>query len=469
VAATINRRRFLQLSVAAAPPLLFQRPRPSNAPVVIVGAGLAGLRAATVLQSAGREVVVLEARPRPGGRVLTIRSTFDDGLYAEAGAIRIPSVHKTVLRVVREHRLTLLPFESSVGSPKVASPVSSGAPADAPGSALRSDEKGLSARALLDRYVGTLPSELGEASASPDAYARWREYDRLTWPAWLLSRKASPEAVRLMTLGGDSRDLSALWVLRQFAMLRGSNVFFKISGGMDRLPNAMATALGAAVRYGAAVVRVSRETAGATRVEYETRGRVERVTASHVVLTVPFSTLRQIEIRPRFSQAKERAIESLEYYAGVRILLQSRNRFWTRAGLNGSARTERAEIWDCTYERPVGPRGILGATTGGSTGRQFLDLTTEASEALGVDVVAEAFPEIRSSVEKAMVLRWPLEPWSRGAFAIFRPGQMTAMMPEISRPEEGVFFAGEHTSSWMGWMEGALESGERAAREVLAS
>jgi monoamine oxidase len=89
--------------------------------------------------------------------------------------------------------------------------------------------------------------------------------------------------------------------------------------------------------------------------------------------------------------------------------------------------------------------------------------------ALGVDVVAEAFPEIRTAFEKGVVHSWPLERWSRGAFVTFRPGQMTAMMPAISQPEHGFHFAGEHTSSWMGWMEGALESGERAAREVLAS
>ena len=115
----MNRRRFLRLS-AAAPALI----HPSLAGqtvnrgerVVIVGAGLAGLRAADLIRKAGREVMVLEARPQPGGRVLTIRSPFDDGLYAEAGPVRISSAHKTVLQLVREHGLTLVPFEPSTGS-----------------------------------------------------------------------------------------------------------------------------------------------------------------------------------------------------------------------------------------------------------------------------------------------------------------------------------------------------------------
>ena len=116
-------------------------------------------------------------------------------------------------------------------------------------SALRADERGLNSRALLERYVGTLADSLAEPAATQASYDAWREYDRLTWPEWLLQRGASPEAVRLMTLGGDSSALSALYMLRQFAMLRTSSQLFKIAGGMDRLPQAMAAALGDVVRY----------------------------------------------------------------------------------------------------------------------------------------------------------------------------------------------------------------------------
>jgi monoamine oxidase len=147
---------------------------------------------------------------------------------------------------------------------------------------------------------------------------------------------------------------------------------------------------------------------------------------------------------------------------------RSRTRFWHASGLSGYARTDQpAEIWDCTYDLPA-DQGILGATVGGALGRSLLELSEDTCVLFGRDLVAATFKDIRADFVKGVAHRWALEPWSRGAFAVFHPGQMTSMMPDISRPEGRVHFAGEHTSSWTGWMEGALLSGERAAREVLS-
>ena len=87
---------------------------------------------------------------------------------------------------------------------------------------LKPDDNGLDQAGLLDRYIGVLPSDLAEPAATADSYARWGSYDRVTWPDYLRSRGAAPEAIKLMTLGGDPTEVSALYVLRQVAMLRRS-------------------------------------------------------------------------------------------------------------------------------------------------------------------------------------------------------------------------------------------------------
>ena len=457
----MNRRRFLR-HVASGAALVAPVVRSVSAraldpgdPVVVIGAGLAGLRAADVLHKAGIPVIVLEAQARAGGRVRTVRGLFDDGLHAEAGPTRIAGAHQAVLRAARACKLPLV-LHAVTGADVTAvhgRPASTLEGQRAWMLDLKPDEQKMTPAELLNQYVGSV----GISSA----------YDRLSWPEWLRSRGASPDAIKLMTVGADSAAVSALYVLRQYEMLRASTQRYAIGGGMDRLPAAMAASLAGMIRYNAPVFRVERQSSR-FRVDYRDGAAVRSVTAARVVFAVPSMTLRQIEVKPRLSRMKEQAIEQLSYYDAVRFLIQVKRPFWKAAGLSGSARTDRAtEIWDASSDQTAASRGILAATTGGAMGRRTLGMTSDASLSVGVDLIADAFPGVRSEFEKGAVYRWTTEPWARGAFALYRPGQMTTVMPVLASAESGLHFAGEHTSIWTGWMEGALESGERVAREVL--
>ena len=121
-------------------------------------------------------------------------------------------------------------------------------------------------------------------------------------------------------------------------------------------------------------------------------------------------------------------------------------------------------LYDPAFERDACGLGFVARLD-----REIPGPADEGCVGRGTEIVAQAFPMIKANLERGVAQRWARDPWARGAFVAFKPGQMTTMMPEIARPEGRVHFAGEHTSSWMTWMEGALQSAERAAREIMAA
>jgi monoamine oxidase len=475
-----SRRRFLQdtaLAVAAVsvgmpsfkPLHRVQASTPET--VVVVGAGPAGLAAAHRLRGSAKRVIVLEARDTAGGRIRTVRAPFDDGLYGEAGAARISEAHSFTLGWVNELGLSIMPFAATNGAALLTVHGKRFSASDneslrAVDLDLRPDERGLTPGALLNRYVGDVLADVGALDPGADVYRSWQTYDSETWPNWLRGRGASESAVALMTLGADPMALSALYVLRQIALHGGARRYYTIRGGMDRLPKAIAADLGDSVKYNAAVVSIDHGPNN-VKVSYVENGRNATITADRVVLAVPFSTLRRIAINPRFSTEKMQAIESLAYYPATRVLFQTRDRFWTKAGMSGTARTDYAlETWDDSYGQN-GKAGILSGTIGGRMDSALAPLDARARLEAAKKMMSQPFPEIANTLDKSVIQRWDDDPWARGAFAAFAPEQMTHFMPTIAHPEGRVHFAGEHTSPWTGWMEGALRSGERVAQEIL--
>lgn len=440
--------------------------------VIVVGAGLAGLVAARELEKNGHEVTILEARLRPGGRVLTLRAPFSDELYAEAGAARILSTHDLVIRYARELNLKLVPFYPSSGhfvyqvaGRDVTGPLAG--PSRWP-VALTAEERRLGRSGMWKRYVLDVAKELGHPAEPGWSPAKFAKYDKVTFTRFLRMRGASAGAIRVMLLGTDFDGASALRVLSEFAANGNVTGEFKIEGGNDRLPLALAAALSSRIRYGASLQHVEQSRRG-VRARYLQGNLRHTVEGDQVICTIPFPVLRRVQFEPQLSDDKFYAIENTYYLSETRVFFQEERRFWAARGRNGFALSSwPVELWQPTFDQP-GERGLLSASLTGDMARRVAALPDDRRMRTVLNEIETLLPGARANFEGGYSKSWSDDFWAQGAMQWFRPGQMTQFWPHMATVEGRIHFGGEHTSPWPGWMQGAIHSGLRTAREVEAA
>jgi monoamine oxidase len=430
--------------------------------ILVLGAGLAGLCAAHELAVAGHEVRVLEARPRPGGRVRTLRAPFPEGLYAEAGATFLPAAHPLPLHYARLFGLPVVPIEQDsahtwyvVRGRRIAA----ADPAPAWPLDLAPAEQGLTVGELGRRYLQTLLDRPGGQAL-----------DGLDLQGLLRRQGASPAAIELLCLGfldlaGDGpATISSLAAVRDLATFRASPACFAVWGGNDRLADAFAARLGARLFLEHRVLAVEQQPA-AVLVHAEHRGVRFTLDAQQVVCTLPVPLLRDLPIHPPLSEGKRRALAELRYTSVSRVYLSCAHRAGARPVM-AQAFTDLPFRWvrDASSTCP-GPGAVLEGFTAGPAAREVAALDEPARLALARRCLEQAFPGLTVGAAGASCC-WDDDPHARGAYAWFQPGQFSTLAGVLAAPEGRLHFAGEHTSPWPGWTQGALASGLRAAHAV---
>lgn len=447
--------------------------------VLVLGAGLAGLAAAWELEEAGHEVTVLEARTRPGGRVLTLREPFADGLHAEAGAAAFSSSYTEANRYIDALGLERADWQMPglrplyhMGGRRFAA--ADDGTVDWP-QELTAEERRLGPFGLARAYIGEhLPAGLAE----PDAWRRppLAELDALSLGELMRRHGASEGAVRLVQrtqyYAALPEETSALSVaVSDFGLFMAGTPFL-LAGGNDRLPKAMALRLSRRIEYGVRAARIEQSAAGVV-VHAERAGRKQSFTAERLICTLPATVLRRLEIVPDLPAAQRRAVDSIPYLDATRTYLQVGREFWHQEGVTGSAQTDLpiGEIWRHPVSEPGAPerRAILESYVSGPEAARLGELADEDVLEQVLGHLEKVHPSIREHAEGGAVKAWSRDPFALGHVSWPAPGDVTRYLEALQRPHGRVHFAGEHTSIFRSTMEGALRSGIRAAREIEAA
>ncbi len=438
----------------------------SGASVLVVGAGLAGLAAAHDLTGMGAEVTILEARDRVGGRVWTIREPFSDSQHAEAGGDMIDEGHSELRQLVGEVGLRLTRILRAGFA--YARPDARGRTRILSRSAGRGWERlAASLEHLARRY------RLAERRWDSPIAA---EFGRTSVAAWLDDIRADAD-LRATVAGlrgfflADPEELSLLALVDQFAEdeTRLPWRMYRIEGGNDRLASVLAARLGNRLHLNTDLVAVSHRGHG-VRASVKNGKTLSQLQADYLLFAVPASLLRRIPVTPALPAQQHDAIARVKYGRATKTLLQFSKRFWRVTGRPrgfGSPLPFGA-VWEGNEEQP-GRGGILALLAGGSSS----DLTRALVERDGIDGLTRSLDWLGSDGAGLTAWRqiaWDTDPWCRGGYAFFDPAFDPSLRPWLARPAVPLFFAGEHTSlRWQGYMNGAVESGRRAAQEIAAA
>ena len=430
--------------------------------VVVVGAGLAGLSAARQLEKDGARVIILEARDRVGGRVQTVRGIFASGQHAEAGADLIEGEQTLVLELasalgLKPKRILRQGFSYYGPDRRGRLRVWQG-----PGSW---GEAAKRLRSESERYNAACRQwNSGVAAAlGPVSVANWLRH--------IKADKRFAAGVRAMRgfFLADPEDLSHLPLVDLFAdgELPGQGEIFRIPGGNDRLPQRLAESLRARLIHNAHVRRVRQrgDRVIVTSTEGSTRRELE---AEFAVIAVPATTAREIDFTPSLPDVQRKAIARLKYGAATRVLLQFETAFWRRAHKHRAFGTSLpvGAVWDGS-EHQRGRSGILVLLAGGRASTECRQII--ASE--GAEGIVERLQWLGkpSRVQTMWQVSWEDDPLARGGYAVFSPDFDPSWRDWLRRPFGRVMIAGEHTSvESEGFMNGAVESGYRAAAEIAA-
>jgi len=469
-------------------------PRATAPRIAIVGGGIAGLNAALVLADKNVSATIYEAGTRIGGRMHSDTSGyFSNGQVSEYCGELIDTGHQTIRALAR--RFNLATVDLLAAEPSGSTDTYHFLGADYPVAQADAD---------FHQIAPTLKSQL-KAAGYPTTYASstamGRRLDAMSVYDWIENYVPNGHSSNLGRFldaayneeyGAETRDQASLNLLyllgyqtgQQFSIFGASDERFHISGGNERLPQAVASYLGGQnIKLGWAMQSIRTNTDGTISMAFSTPGANQTVTADHVILCMSFAVLRNLDTSGAgFDNLKKTAITQLGSGRNAKLNMQFSSRYWNAQGSNGTVYTDLGiqNTWDVTRGQS-GSTGILVDYSGGNVAGGFAGSTPYSNAANNPKQVKAAVNQVLAKLENVfpgITQQWNgkaslsvpfLDPLLKCSYSYFRIGQYTGFSGYEKAQQGNIHFAGEHCSTdFQGYMEGGASEGARAANEVLA-
>ena len=486
-AAYISRRDFLKLGLAGASALALSSPakavNAATAPrIAVIGAGLAGLTTAYRLKQNGYLADVYEASDRVGGRCWSDTSFFNDNQVFEHGGELIDQGHTQIRQLAQELGLTL----DNLAQAEV----------NGTEPTYYFDDQFYSYAQATDDLKQVWQKIHNDVSAAsyPTLYnyytQRGWELDHMSITDWINESVPGGITSKLGQLldvaynieyGGEcgiQSSLNLLYLLGysgqgQLRIFGPSNEKYHVRGGNDQITKLMAQSLGSQIKLGYELAAIKLNTNGTYTLTFRKGKTSVSVTADKLVLALPFSILRDsVDFRyAGFSDLKKTAITELSMGTNSKLHLQFTDRHWISRASNGETYSDRGyqNSWEVSRAQ-TGTSGLLVNYTGGNYGATFGSGTPASRAQQFLSQIEPVLPGLTAKWNgKAYIDFWAGYRWTKGSYSFWKVGEYTRFAGMERERQGNCHFAGEHTSvDFQGYLNGAVESGERVVSEILA-
>ncbi len=460
------------------------RRRRKQADVVVVGAGLAGMTAALELMEAGQSVVVLEARNRVGGRVLNHK--ISGGEISEKGGTFTGPTQDRIQALADRFNVDTFPTFATGDNVYVNSLGQRSTYSDSLPTGTAPPDP------LIAADLATVIAQLDQMATEIDVEAPYdapqaAERDGQTFESWINDNAVSPQFKALVPVatrpifGAEPRELSLLYVLFYIAAsgneenvgtfernfnTRGGAQEKRFVGGTGLICERMAKALGKRIVLKAPVERIRQSKKGVT-----VHAKGITVKAKRAIVAIPPPLASRIDYKPSMPSKRDQLTQRVSQGTLIKATCVYDEPFWRNDGLNGTVVSYEGPV-NVAYDAspPDGSPGVIFGFVGGDLARDFREMKASDRKAAVLANFTKYYGAEAGSPKEYFESDWPSEEWSRGGPVGFTsPGALFAYGRALREPVGRIHWAGTETAGyWVGYMDGAVRSGERVATEVLA-